>query len=213
VRTVLVVAANPFELKFVPQTTGRVRFVLACGGEGPSLVRRAMDQVVAKTRGSFDAVVSTGVCGALDPALGVGDVFVAESVNGGAPCRLPATSLAYCKGALISVDRIVVTVAERRKLFASGYAAVEMEAAAVEARARELGTEFYCIRAVSDTASEEFAVDLNAARDTEGKIRVGRILWQAAFRPVTAFPQLLHLKRNADTASRALGAFLATCEF
>jgi len=206
---VLVVAANPFELKFVPQTTERVRFVLTCGGEGPRLVRRAMERM----EGPFDAIVSTGMCGALDPSLQVADVFVAESVNGGVPCRLPATSSQYRQGRLLSVDRIVGTVAERQSLYASGYAAVEMEAAAVEACARELGSKFYCIRAVSDTASEEFAVDLNAARDTEGRIRVGCILWQAVFRPAAAFPQLLQLKRNSDMATRTLGAFLATCDF
>ena len=73
--------------------------------------------------------------------------------------------------------------------------------------------EFYCIRAVSDTASEEFAVDLNAARDREGRIRVRQIFWQAARRPPTIVPELLRLRRNSEIAARALGAFLATCEF
>jgi adenosylhomocysteine nucleosidase len=197
------------EFRFVPESTERVRFVKTFGGPGPKLVERAM---VAHA-GPFDAVVSMGLCGALDPALRVGDLFVAESVNGGAPCCQPRTGQSFRKGPLLSVDRIVGAVEERRTLFTSGYSAVEMEAVAVEAYARRLGAAFYCIRAVSDAASEEFAVDLNAARDRDGQIRVERILWQAACRPVTVVPQLLQLKRNSETAARALGAFLATCDF
>ncbi len=196
------------EFRFVPRATDRVRFVTACAGAGPRLAGRA----IAGVSGEFDAIVSTGFCGALDPALGIGDVFVAESVNG-AVCSLPRSAREFRTGPLLSVDRIVGKVAERREWFAKGYAAVEMEAAAVEAHARNLGTPFYCIRAVSDTASDEFAVDLNAARDREGRIRVGRVLWQAAVKPVTVFPQLLQLRRNSEAAARNLGAFLATCDF
>jgi hypothetical protein len=209
VRLVLLVAADPLEFRYVPESTSRVRFVKTCGGAGPRLADRAM----AAHAGPFDAIVSTGLCGALDPSLRIGEMFVAESVNGGGHCCQPRSRQAFRRGPLLSVDRIVDTVAERRQLFASGYSAVEMEAAAVEAHARQAGAAFYCIRAVSDTASEEFAVDLNAARDRDGRIRVGRILWQAVWRPVTAVPQLLQLKRNAETAARALGAFLATCDF
>lgn len=207
-RTVLLVAAEPFELKYVPRETSKFRFLSVTGGAGPRLAAAALDKLST----SFDVVVSTGMCGALDPSLRVGDVFAAVSVNG-VTCRLPSPQTPYRSGTLVSLDRIVDTVAERKQLADAGYAAVEMEASAVSEYAAARGFEFYCIRAVSDTASEEFAVDLNAARDREGRIRVSRILWQAARQPRKIIPELLRLRKNSDIAARALGAFLATCDF
>jgi adenosylhomocysteine nucleosidase len=207
-RTVLLVAAEPFELKYVPRETSKFRFLNITGGAGPRLAAAALDKLST----SCDVVVSTGMCGALDPSLRVGDVFVAVSVNG-VTCRLPSPQTPYRSGTLVSMDRIVGTAAERKQLADAGYAAVEMEASAVSEYAAARGIEFYCIRAVSDTAFEEFAVDLNAARDREGRIRVRKILWQAARQPWKIIPELLRLRRNSDTAARALGAFLATCDF
>jgi len=207
-RTVLLLAAEPFELKYVPAETGAVRFVPVTGGAGPRLAAVALSRVTDR----FDAVVSAGMCGALDPSLRIGDVFVAVSVNG-ETCCAPVAQTPYRTGALVSVDRIVGSVSERQQLAAEGYAAVEMEASAVAGWAAKHTLDFYCIRAVSDTATEEFAVDLNAARDSDGRIRVRHILGQAARRPLTIVPELLKLRRNSEIAARALGAFLATCEF
>ncbi|MBC8166357.1 MAG: hypothetical protein H7Y20_10845 [Bryobacteraceae bacterium] len=203
-RTVLVVAAEPFEVKWIVPPSG-FRFHKVTGGAGPRLAAAA----VAQAGTGFDAVLSTGMCGALDPELGIGDVFVATEVNG-SPAGLPDTQEPYRSGPLVSVDRIVGTVAAKRELFVAGYSAVEMEAGAVLESARRMNVPFYCIRSVSDTAAEEFCVDLNAARDREGRIRVSRILTQALRRPAI-LPELLRLRRNAETAARALGAFIATC--
>jgi len=207
-RTVLLLAAEPFELKYAPSTANSHRFLRVTGGAGPKLAAAALLGV----RESVDVVVSTGMCGALDSSLSVGEIFAASSVNGEA-CQVPVTSARFRTGALVSVDRIVGSIAERRQLAEAGYQAVEMEAKAVAEFAARRNVAFYCIRAVSDTASEEFAVDLNAARDRDGRIRVRHIIWQAAKRPATLVPELLRLRRNSEIAARALGAFLATCEF
>ena len=205
-RTVLVVAAESFEVKWITSREN-LTFVKMAGGAGPALAAAAFKRAV----GRFDAVVSAGLCGALDPALRVGDIFVADSVNRDAVqvpnCRTCET------GPLASVDRVLGTADERRQMFREGFRAVEMEAAAVVREARELGLPCYCVKAVSDTADEEFKVDLNAARDESGRILVSRILFQAARRPVAIVPELLRLRQNAMTAARALGAFIATCNF
>jgi adenosylhomocysteine nucleosidase len=200
------VAANRYELDFVEPPAG-VEFIKMCGGVGPRLAAAAMD----RAGDGFDAVISTGMCGALDPELRVADVFVAAWVNG-ERADLPASPVSFRTGKLLSVDRIIDTVAAKRELFESGFQAVEMEAAEVGRRARNWGVPFYCIRAVSDTAAEGFELDLNAARDAEGRIRVARILTQAARRPLAIVPELFRLRRNAGLAARALGAFIATCD-
>src|SRR4026209_136972 len=69
------------------------RWVLIANGPGPRLVGRALGKKIA-----VDCMISTGLCGALDPALRVGD-----TVRGGPEV-------------VFSADRVVATAAEKRAL-------------------------------------------------------------------------------------------------
>jgi hypothetical protein len=205
VRRVLVVAAEKFELEHISAREG---WILTANGPGPRLAGEAVDRI----SGTLDAIVSTGLCGALDPGLSVGEIFVATDVNG-MPARKPSTSRPCEWGTVASVDRVACTAGEKRCLSAGGARVVEMEAAAVAARAQTRGADFYCVRAVSDIADETFALDWNAARGSDGRFSVWRILGEAARRPRTGVPELMRLRRNAAVATRALGEFFADCEF
>jgi adenosylhomocysteine nucleosidase len=207
-RTVLVVAAEAFELRWIRPGRGDLRFVKVANGPGPRLVEQAVEQV----REPVDAVLSTGICGALDPSLRVGDIVVGLSVNG-EPAGTPKLSGCFRTGPILSMDRVAGTADEKKLLAASGAIAVEMEAAAVLSAARRRDVPFYCIRAVSDTAEETFAVDLNAARGRSGRFSVPRIAAQAARKPLVIVPELLRLRRNAVRAAKALGDFVADCDF
>ena len=115
-----------------------------------------------------DAVVSTGFCGALDPALAVADVVVATERGGGGPAAtdaLPVSSAAASpqRRGLLDRPRGANGAEEKRRLRAGGAMAVEMEAAGVAARAQARGLPFYCVRAVTDLAGETMANDFNAA--------------------------------------------------
>jgi uridine phosphorylase len=207
VRTVLVVAAEAFELEYIRPRVD-TKWILTANGPGPALAGQAADRVGS----GVDAVMSVGMCGALADELNVGDIVVASSVNGVA-VEMLQSSLEFRTGPIISVDRVAQTVAEKRRLGRTGAIAVEMEAAAVLERARQWGVPFYCVRAVSDTAAEGFELDLNATRDASGRFRVGRILAQAARRPLKGVPELLRLRRNSEAACRALGEFIGNCSF
>jgi adenosylhomocysteine nucleosidase len=190
--------------------------VLVANGAGPALAGEACE--VAWMKQKADALVSTGFCGALDPALHVGGVCVATGVD--APekglqlaARTPECGRPYSTGRLISVDRVVQTAEEKKRLRASGALAVEMEAAAVGLRARAWGVPFYCVRSVTDLAEESFRLDLNAARGEDGRIRLARILGAAVRRPYHLVPELCTLYRRSRLASRELGEFLADCRF
>jgi nucleoside phosphorylase len=104
-------------------------------------------------------------------------------------------------------------VEEKARLRSTGALAVEMEAAALASRAEQWRKPFFCVRAVSDVAADGFALDLNTVRDKDGRFSTRRILAQALRRPVTVLPELVRLKRNSDSASRALGDFFADCSF
>jgi uridine phosphorylase len=205
VNRVLFVAAEKFELRPIPAREG---WQFIANGPGPALAGAAVDAV----KEHVDVIVSTGLCGALDPVMAVGDIFVATEVNG-VPARLPSAAGRFVSGPLVSVDRVITTAAEKRRLFERGARAVEMEAAAVQERARARGAAFYCIRAVSDVAEETFALDLNAARQEDGRFSVWQILGQALRRPSTGIPELIRLRRSAARATKALGEFFADCRF
>ena len=205
--TVLVVAAEKFELKHVQPRPGQ-RWMMRANGPGFRLAGAVADGIGP----TVDALLNVGICGALDKRLAVGDIVVGTSVNG-VTVDVPAVAGVFHAGGIASVDRVAQTAAEKRRLRDTGAIAVEMEAAALLERARRWGVPFYCVRAVSDTADEDFALDLNAARDQEGRFRPVRIVAQALRRPLTGIPELLRLRRNAEKAAKALGEFLGNCRF
>lgn len=203
-------------LRFARETViSGTRWLLLANGPGPRLAGEAMR--VALQHESPRAVISTGYCGALDPALKVGDLFVATEViasPGGEryPAGRPPNPAAYSTGTLVSLDRVAVSAVEKAGLRGAGAAAVEMEAAAVAHSAREHGFPFFCIRSVSDSAEEDMPLDFNQYRDRDGRFQNGRIAVSALLRP-SSLPGLVRLARASGLASANLGEFLACCPF
>jgi len=162
------------------------RWLLIANGPGPRLAGQALEKKI-----EVNGIVSTGFCGALDPALRVGDV-VSEPP--------------------LSLDHVVSTAEEKRALREeTGASIVEMESAAVKKKAEEWSVPFYSIRAVSDTAFEDMPLDFNLYRDADGRFSRTRIAWAAIGRPFTAIPALLRLERNCKIAARNLGDYFAHC--
>lgn len=155
----------------------------------------------------MSGIISTGFCGALDPALRLGDIVI----SGAAPRATPAP---FATGEILSIDRVAITAAEKRKLYAgTGAIAVEMEAAAVRQKAADWSVPFYCIKSVSDVAADDMPLDFNLYREAQGRFARSRIALAALSRPFTVAPALLRLNRNCSVAADALGEFLANCRF
>ena len=192
------------------------RLLLVANGAGARLAGEACEVAWMKHRAQ--ALVSTGYCGALDPRLGAGEVFVANEVE--APetglrfkARAPECQRPHASGRLISVDRVVQTREEKKKLRTTGALAVDMEAAAVGQRARAWGVPFYCVRSVTDLAEENLRLDFNAMRQKDGSLSTARIVWAAARQPRELGPEVFNLYRRSRLAARTLGDFLAECHF
>ena len=203
-------AAGPFTIEGVQFAReiawNQHRWILIANGPGPRLVNSAM-RSIAKLGMHVDVVMSTGFCGALDPALRVGDIVI----SGAAPVQ---STMPYVQGEVWSTDRVAVTKGEKRRLFEETSAAVvEMESAAVAEHAARWGVPFHCVRVVSDSADHDMPLDFNNYRDADGRFSRARIALAAMARPFTAIPALLQLDGNCRHAAGKLGEFLAHCEY
>jgi adenosylhomocysteine nucleosidase len=195
--------------------------VVVANGPGPKLAGEAVD--IAKGRQELSGLVSTGFCGALDPALKPSDILIATDVLGssvlsrdreGVGAFFPAaiSQHPHQTGTLLSIDHVAVRAAEKSQLRQTGASAIEMEAAGVAAKAKEYNLAFYCIRVVTDTADENMPLDFNTMRDANGRFSRSKIL-VGALRNPAVFPKLLKLNKRCKDASHALGDFIADTRF
>ena len=159
-------------------------------------------------------VCSIGFCGAVDSSLAIGDVFVASEVRNGSG-RWPALrprGPAAAEGPLQTVHHIVGSSLEKKHLRATGCLVGEMEAAAVARASEEQGAAFYCVRAVSDLAGENFLNDFNACLKPDGSFDTVRLVRGALASP-RRIAELVRLARRTSHAAKKLGEYLARCEF
>ncbi len=207
----------PVDYAFEGIWEGR-RILLAANGAGPKLasqvveiaLRAAMAAELSSSK--LEAVVSTGYCGGLDPALRESEIVVATEVvcRGTGErfvCGKVISDGAFATGPLVSQDRIASDAAEKTRLFSDGSIAVDMESAGVAARTKRAGLPFFCIKVVSDRADESFEIDFNGMRSPEGRIARGKIIVHALTHP-RLLPALLRLRRRTEDASKVLGEFL-----
>ena len=202
------VAKLDWPLDFARQGTLNGREVaLVANGPGPKLAGAAVD--VAREKVKVEALISTGFCGGLNRALNVCDIFAATEVMAVGPALLPASARPFRIGKLRSIDRVVCTVEEKNGL---GGDAVEMEAAAVAVRARELNIPFYAVRVVTDAVAQALPLDFNQMRSPDGRFSRAKILTAALRRP-TVLPALMKMNKTTKRAAQALGDFLADARF
>ena len=225
----LFIAAEPREFAGFPQASqppiaglhwcrsarlGTHQALLAANGAGAG--RAAAATTLAATRFHPDAVISAGFCGALDPSLEIADIVIATVVQMESR-RYTAQTVtcprAHRTGPVITIDYIASRSMEKRRLRDSGSIAVEMEAAGVAGAAEVLGLPFYCIRTVTDLATEDMTNDFNAALRSDGHFDTMNILTGALRRPIVRVPELLRLRGRAVRAARSLGDFLIDCRF
>ncbi len=187
-------AVRPLDwrLDYAVEGTHRGRRVVAvANGPGPKLAAHAVQ--TACDRAPVTHIVSTGFCGALDPALSVGDMVTD-------PAQLH------------SEDRVAVTARQKAELRQThGKSAVEMEYAGVAREAARRHLPCGALRVVSDTAAEPLPFDFNHYRKPDGRFDRTAIALAAIVRP-WKFRALIRLQRNCKLASSKLGEFFATCD-
>jgi len=154
-------------------------------------------------------VVSAGVCGALDPALEVGDVVLPDSVIDRAGARLSVTASARQRaaaaggaptatGAMVSSSQVVTTPEAKAALRArTGGVAVDMESAAIVAAAAAHGCDSMIVRGISDDARDSLPEELMTLVDVDGHLRGARVLALTRPRILAAALRLRRASRHA----------------
>ncbi len=189
---------------------------MVANGPGPNLAGAAVDAVREHENQKYQpmtGLISTGFCGGLAPSLQPCDIFAATQVLGVTAALLPTSRSSFKTGNLLSIDRVVFTVEEKLELCKTGADAVEMEAAAVAARAQQYNIPFYAVRVVTDTCEEGFPLDFNRMRSADGRFSRAKILAAALRRPATVIPELMKLDNRTKRAALTLGDFIADARF
>ncbi|MBI2685408.1 MAG: hypothetical protein HYX27_03755 [Acidobacteria bacterium] len=181
---------------------------VVANGPGPRLAYTAVD-IATRNAGPFDALISFGLCGALDPTLALNTICTATAVGDGTENWLARPFMNAIPARLLSTDRFIGQPREKADNFRKNFQIVDMEAATVARYAALHNLPFYAAKIVSDTASESFALDFNEYRDTAGRFARGRIALAALIRPFLYAPDLIRMATRGPAASATLGEFLA----
>ncbi|HEV2436912.1 MAG TPA: hypothetical protein VG077_13010 [Verrucomicrobiae bacterium] len=173
-----------------------------------------------------ELVLTCGFAGGLNPDLKLGDVVFdirrsrgdETQIKGGKqsePTHVGCYDLreqllaASAKPAnFFCADRVVTTVAEKRKLRdESGADAVEMESAAIHAVCRERGIPCATIRVISDSVNEDLPLDFNALSRPDKSLDYGRLFLAIAKSP-GKIRALMKLQKQTRFAAERLAEVL-----
>jgi len=155
--------------------------VVIGGGDLNGLTGRLEDEL----RGGVAGVVSFGLCGALDPALKVGDLVVGEAVADHADsydadaewvARIAALLPEAKLGRFARAEQPVASAADKAELRQrTGAIAVDLESFPVAKLARWFGVPFAVVRAVSDAADRGLPHAAQVGLGVDGRPAIGPV--------------------------------------
>jgi hopanoid-associated phosphorylase len=156
--------------------------VVIGGGDLEGLAHR----IEAELQCGVAGVISFGLCGALDPALKVGDLIIGESVGDAAESFATDRAWAVRMAAVIpnakigrfaSAEKPVASAASKAELReATGADAVDLESYAVARLASHFHAPFAVLRAVSDSATRALPHAAQVGLGIDGRPAIGPVM-------------------------------------
>jgi adenosylhomocysteine nucleosidase len=188
---------------------------VVCAGASPVRAAEAARFLVSE---GCTGLVSFGIAGGLDPALGSGTLIVPTEViaqDGGRFFSDPSwrgrilsavgSEFGPIGESLVGADTPVLGVEQKRALYAqTAAAAVDMESLAVAAIATETKTPFLVVRAIADPANRSiprWVTDLVEPQTGRPRIGAAAVGILTHFRDV---PKLIRLAGDSETGLRTL---------
>lgn len=171
--------------------------VIAGGGDALRLERE-----LEALSGDAGLILSSGLAGALDPTLEVGDIVLdgPETLVERLRTALPEAHVGRVQGS----DIPIASVAAKAEAWRSGMIAVDMESHVARRVAEGRGLPFLVARVISDRADHELPPAALVGMRRDGAIAIGAVLASLARSP-RQLPELIRTGRNAKSAFRSLG--------
>jgi adenosylhomocysteine nucleosidase len=199
--------------KFTGAVYDGIRIALVEAGTGPARAHRATQALLDAHHPAW--VVSTGFAGALQGDLKIGHIVVANELVGlqQEPLKIdvgmnsdPARGLHV--GRMLTVDRMVRTIAEKQSLAAeSGAMSVDMESLAVAKVCQSTKTRCMAVRVISDDLSTDLPPEVLSLVGETGAVRMGAVVASLWKRP-SSIKDMWRLREHAITAAARLADFL-----
>jgi adenosylhomocysteine nucleosidase len=189
---------------------------VAVGGGRADVLARALEEALDA---NVTALISIGICGALDPDLSVGDVIIGTEIlgpDGAAYKTHPAWTEALAKAlpagraaAIWGSDAMVIDAREKARLReTSGAAVADMESHFAARLAQAHGLDFAALRVVSDAAETSLPSAVLDGLKPDGSPNLVGVLLGLARRP-SELPALIRLGRDSEQALKALAGACA----
>jgi len=162
--------------------------------------------------------VTLGFAGGLVESLNAGDVIVADRVfdqetRERFDCDADLWPLeGVQRGSLLSVPKVITSVAEKRRLAREwGAVAVDMESAGVARAAAEAGGAFCAIKSITDSSNQSISIDFERCRSEHGQLSLFRMA-REGMRSPQRIRDLWTLAHGARLAARSLAAALSSAQ-
>lgn len=190
-----------------------IRVVIAEAGMGFAKARKATQALIDAHAPPW--VISCGFSGALLPQMKIGQIVVANSIVDQHGQHIDISlnlttdeAAGLYVGRLLTADEMVRLVQEKQELHEQHEAlAVDMESLAVAQVAQESKTGFMAVRVISDDMSADLPSEILSIMGDTGAVRIGAALTSIVKRP-ESFKDMMHLRQNAQAASKSLATFL-----
>lgn len=172
--------------------------VAVCAGMGPA--RAALAVQAALSLKPVTALLSSGLAGACDPLLHVGDIIRAGVVI---DARTGERFTNHLFNETLVTTPVIASINEKQRLYASYKAsAVDMEAATVARLAEVHNITFRAIKSISDESTFELQ-ELAKFATPDGQFREAAFAAHSAIRP-NLWPKLFALANNSKRALQSL---------